>query len=228
VKTIQKEFTIDGILYITDECGVVHQHPPDITMTYDRDYVASRYDVIPDKVREMSMLRIGWLVGEIQRFSSILDVGYGNGDFLKAWALWPNWEMRRYGADISGYPLPDGCVSIDLTNVDEIQLTKDIDVVTFFDSLEHIPDLSFMRHIQSQWIALTVPWFPGQECFANWKHRRPGEHLHHFTPHSLSLFMFNYGYYSQTFQQSLEDGLRPPCDGYTKNTFTALYKRSRR
>ena len=99
--------------------------------------------------------------------------------------------------------------------------------MTLFDSLEHIPDLGFIEEIGAKWIAITAPWYPGPAKFAEWKHRRPGEHLHHFTPESLMRFMRNCEYKAEIIGETLEDALRPPDAGMEHNTFTALYRRGR-
>lgn len=210
---------IDGTSYIIDEFGVVHQDPPVVMERYDCDYVRTRYDSIPDKVREMSFLRIGWLVGAVKSFTSILDVGYGNGDFLRTLGLWSDWKLARYGFDVSGYPLPDGCESAD-------SLRADVDVACFFDSLEHIPDLDeALSSLRANWIAVTAPWRPALTAFGSWRHRRPGEHLHHFTPDSLARLMASKGYEAVIYRETLENALRPPQAGEERNTFTALYRR---
>ena len=69
--------------YDIDEFGVIHQKKI-YPITYDEKYVKERYDTYGEKVRQMSFLRLGYLLGAINKIpKSILDVGYGNGDFLK-------------------------------------------------------------------------------------------------------------------------------------------------
>jgi ubiquinone/menaquinone biosynthesis C-methylase UbiE len=81
----------------------------------------------------MSYLRLGHLIGTLGFVpKSILDIGYGNGDFLVACK---NIIPKCYGSDISEYPIPNGCKFI------EDPSSKIVDVATFYDSLEHFPNL---------------------------------------------------------------------------------------
>jgi len=219
---LPEEFTIGEYEYQVDQWGVIHQVPPTVTQRYDRTYVAERYDSIPDKVRQMSLLRVGFIIGTVRSFYTLLDVGYGNGDFLDVWRLCPEWHVEVTGHDVSGYPPPTG---IETIGRDEIP-KRVFDVVTFFDSLEHLPDLGLLFELNARHVVVTAPWCHaarlGVEWFRDWKHRRPGEHLHHFSPSSLLLLMQSRGYAPVQCGQPIEDVLRRPANGY-ENTFTAVY-----
>ena len=59
----------------------------------------------------MSYLRLGYLHGVIgDKPKSLLDVGYGNGSFLKTVI---DDGIDAWGSDISGYPVPIGVNFID-------------------------------------------------------------------------------------------------------------------
>jgi hypothetical protein len=220
---IPKQFEIDGVRYVTDEWGVVHQDPPEITQVYDQAYVEKRYDTLPDHGRQMSFLRIGYLLGTLRNFQTVLDVGYGNGDFLATLHLWKAWHVECWGLDVSGYPLPDGCRAASREDL----CGKSWDLVTFFDSFEHVAELGFISQMKARNIAITVPFCHvesmGLDWFRTWKHRRPGEHLHHFSKTSLVRFLFSQGYQVMAWQ-ALEDGIRQPANGQ-ENTFTAIFQR---
>lgn len=217
-----KRFYVDDVQYSVDRYGVVHQTTGTMTQVYDHAYVAERYDSLPDHGRGMSLLRIGYLVGVLRSFRTVLDVGYGNGDFLASFDLWRSWGIDRYGLDVSNYPLPKGCIA---ASKDEL-CSKSWDLVTFFDSFEHIADISFVSQMRARHIALTVPMCHlvsrGVEWFRGWKHRRPGEHLHHFDLRSLTAFMHANGY-RYLAHQNLEDGLRP-SETTDANTLTAVFQ----
>jgi len=219
-----KKFEIDGIGYVVDAHGVVHQEPPKITQRYDREYVETRYCSIPEGVRNMSFLRIGFIVGIVRSFSTVLDIGYGNADFLALWQQWKSWNIEPWGFDVSGFPLPEGCKQA--TEREALRGGRKWDVVTFFDSLEHFRDLDFLHEMQARHVVVTAPWCHydrlGEEWFGQWKHRRPGEHIHHFNPVSLSLMMEAHGYEFMC-NLTLEDGIRQPTNSH-ENTFTAVYK----
>lgn len=219
---IQKNFEIDGMRYVVDKFGAVHQDPPEITQTYDKAYVAKRYDSIPEAVRRMSFLRAGFIIGAVGPIHSLLDVGYGNGDFLSIWRLWASWSVDLWGLDISGYPLPKGSRQADMGQLEAWPW----DLVTFFDSLEHMADLGFLRRMKARHVAMTIPWCRienGIDWFRFWKHRRPGEHLHHFSPISLVRMMEDAGYKFMTYC-SLEDAIRRPQNSH-ENTFTAVFRK---
>jgi hypothetical protein len=216
-------FEIDGVGYEVDQCGVIVQTPPTITQVYDREYVASRYDALPDHGRQMSLLRAGYLVGALKHFLTVLDVGYGNGDFLKVWSLWPEWNVKVAGYDVGEYPTPEG---IERISEDDISRRR-FDLVTFFDSLEHMGTLDLLAGLQTKYVAITVPWCHadrlGTDWFRGWRHRRPGEHVRHFSPRSLTELMYSLGYELMV-KQSIEDAIRRPTNSH-ENTFTAVYRR---
>jgi hypothetical protein len=217
-----KQFSIDGVLYHVDQFGVVHQVPPLVTQRYDEEYIRQRYDRYATTAL-MTYLRVGYVVGVIRAFQSLLDIGYGNGDFLGAWKNWRGWNIETWGLDISGYPVPEGTVRLDWNDIGG----RCWDVVTMFDSLEHIPDLGFVAKLRARWLVVTAPWCHyerlGVDWFSTWKHRRPGEHLHHFGLMQMVRWLGSLGFRFVTYQ-SLEDGIRQPCNG-NENTFTAVFEK---
>src|SRR5437867_12293806 len=68
-----------------DVCDYVFQTDLRVTQTYDREYVASRYDLYPTTT-PLAYLRAGLALAFMQdcHHATVLDVGYGNGAFLKA------------------------------------------------------------------------------------------------------------------------------------------------
>ena len=104
----------------------------------------------------------------------------------------------------------------------------DADVVTFFDSLEHLPDLSFLRDLKASRIVVTVPWCHanemGLEWFRTWKHRKPDEHLWHFDLPALLGTMRDHGWLSMKYAGHPEDEVRGSLNGLG-NTLTAVFVR---
>lgn len=71
------------------------------------------------------------------------------------------------------------------------------DVTCFWDVLEHITDFSVIEPVLalSRHVAVTVPIFEDDPAaLSNWKHFKPGEHLHYFTPETLGALMARYGF----------------------------------
>lgn len=180
-----KKLIVDGEEYKFDRYGVLHQLRPK-SFTYDASY-CSTYDT-PEYERRSELLqglRLAFATGVHGRpIQSLIDVGYGNGAFMK-------FAKRSipvvYGHDISGVPVPAGC-----------DFTADInlacDAITFHDALEHYPNIQFVKDLRCQTIVLSLPFFPGIDKFPIWPHRKPNEHLHHFTLESMRKWMWKMGW----------------------------------
>jgi len=153
---------------------------------YDFDY-SNKYNSYGERSRYLSYLRYGVLIGVIQHIpTSLLDVGYGNGDFLEACK---NSIPNLYGCDVSDYPIPDGCTKIQINDVP-------VEVTCFFDSLEHFEDISFIKTLNTSYVYISVPWchYLSDKWFKNWYHRRENEHIYHFNKDSLIAFFQENGY----------------------------------
>ena len=201
--------------YAINEDGIIYQverKPFDYTGAYN-----NYYKEIQDSTRYTSYLRLGYIVGSIGYIpKSILDVGYGTGAFLQACET----EVKeRYGHDISGWEVPSGC-----TFVDNI-LESHYDVITFFDSLEHMHDIEFVKDLNCNYVCISVPdcHYFDDEWFDSWKHKKPDEHLWHFNKNSLKSFMNRMGY-SVVNMCNLEDITRINNQEYT-NILTGIFKK---
>lgn len=163
---------------------------------YNYSY-SNKYNSYGEKGNYLSHLRLGVLLGVLGSTpKSIVDVGYGNGDFLKACTK----KIRSvFGADLSDYPVPDGCTKINFSDI------SNVDVVCFFDSLEHFDDISVVKSLDTKYVFISVPWchYISDEWFRDWYHRRENEHLYHFNDTSLKAFFDECGYdciYSDNFE----------------------------
>jgi len=156
-------------------CAHVFQHPPVVTARYDAAYVAT-YDRYPSD--RMSLLRVGFLKA-FAPSGRLLDIGYGNGAFIReAEAA----GFEAFGFDVHGVP----------RGVREIDLARDRstwDVVTCFDSLEHVADFAPLRSLwrRARLALVSAPLTPSRfPSDRGWKHYKAGEHLHYFSPASLA------------------------------------------
>lgn len=196
----------DGIIY------QVNRKPFDYTGTYN-EY----YQKIESYSWHTSYLRLGYIVGSIGRTpQSILDVGYGTGAFLK---VCESEVKERYGHDISGWKVPEGC-----SFVEDI-LESEYDVITFFDSLEHMNDIEFVKDLKCNYVCISLPWchYFSDEWFENWKHRKPDEHLWHFNEQSLQTFMTRMRYETINIC-NLEDITRKNNQPY-ENILTGIFRK---
>lgn len=198
--------------------GVIHQKKLFSEIKkYDVDYINSRYNSYGIKGHQMSGLRLGFLISTIGRIpKSILDVGYGNGDFL---SLCYNYIHDCYGYDISNYPLPNN-----------VKFAKNItdnfyDVICFFDALEHFESIDFIKNLNCNYVFISVPWchYFNNEWFMDWKHRRPDEHLWHFNENSIKNFFQEMGFEMLTYS-NVEDVIRTPIDE-NPNILTCIFKK---
>jgi len=206
--------------------GVIHQMKIE-KIKYDYNYinVYNQNDYLKTQ-NLLNGLRIGFIktISSMANFgpNSILDIGYGNGSFLKSCE---GFIRDRYGYDISNIEPPEGVKKIE-------KITDYFDIVTFWDSLEHIEDLSFISNLNCKYIYITVPYNHyfdlDQNNRENWfmkeyKHRKPNEHLHHFSPEGLNNLMANLGY-KILLTSNIEDIVRKPNPiNKLQNTFTSCY-----
>ena len=154
---------------------------------YNHDY-SNKYNGYGEKGNYLSYLRLGVLLGVLQKTPArLVDVGYGNGDFLKACT---GTVRELFGCDLSEYPVPEGSKKIALSDI------SNVDVTCFFDSLEHFDDITVVKNIDTKYIFISVPWChnPSVEWFKNWYHRRENEHLYHFNDVSIVKFFDECGY----------------------------------
>lgn len=181
-------FTSHERQYEVDQFGVINQLDAK-PFRYDAKY-ASTYDK-PEYTQQseiLQALRLGFATAAHGRpIKTLLDYGYGNGAFMKfAKQCVPN----VYGYDLTGVGV-DGCyIMPEIVNAD---------VITFWDALEHIPDLSFVKQLPFETVVVSLPCChfhtEGREWFdSNYKHRKPDEHLHHFNRLSLANLMAHYGW----------------------------------
>lgn len=178
---------------------------------YGGDYAAA-YDKRP--AIEMSWVRIAHLF-RFLRSGRVLDIGYGNGEFIR--------QSLKAGYQAFGYDTHKD--KTDLPVVKSIEGRWD--AVTFFDSWEHIEDISFIDELDAGLFVVTVPNLPSladEDFVLNWKHYKPNEHLHYFTRDSVLRFLSRHGYILLDVSD-IEDVIRKPFSAHFSNTLTYTFKR---
>jgi len=186
--------------YSINEDGLIYQDKKE-PFIYDVQYVKDRYDTYGELNSYISHLRLGYILGSINEpINSILDIGYGNGAFLKTCK---KSIPKCYGFDITNYNVPEN-----VTFVND-WLNQEADVVTFFDVLEHFEDPYVIKSLKAKYVVVSVPWchYTSDEWFENWKHRRPNEHLWFFNQKSIHNFAISTGYKVLNYR-NLEDVIR--------------------
>lgn len=187
--------------------GVIEQANPQ-PYKYDSNYVAT-YDTEAYKRgnETLQAMRFGFATAAHGKpIQSLLDVGCANGAFC----LFAQQSVKDVkGFDVTGEPVP---------GVDVVSELVPADVYTFHDVLEHIKDCSFLNDLQCETISISLPCCHFMELLQlqkydgvgdpaeiksgsaldwfnnDYKHRKPNEHIRHFTPHSLANFMYEYGW----------------------------------
>lgn len=151
---------------------------------------------------------------------SILDIGYGNGDFLNQCI---KMIPECYGYDVSNYKLNE---PIKIVNN---MFDRHYDIITFWDSLEHFYNIDFINKLNCNMICISMPYChwksdKDDQWFYNWKHRKPDEHLYHFNPKSLNNFMSKQNYECVTYSSNIEELVRKNKPN-EQNIFSASYKK---
>jgi hypothetical protein len=191
-------------------CNHIWQTGLTVKAVYDAQYVHNRYDLYPT-TEAMSCLRLGF-VKAFAKGGRLLDVGFGNGSFLKRAA---SAGFDVFGNDVHG-------VDYGIRNVElDDAIDSSWDVVTFFDSLEHFPnlDLPLALAARSRVVVISVPCRPGGfPAHKEWKHYRPGEHLHYFSNYSLELFFSPRHIVAA--RSDVEDSIRGKLPGGEQNILT--------
>jgi hypothetical protein len=147
----------------------------EVEAQYGKKYIEDRSN---KQTKTMSYLRLGFLSAWVSG-GRLLDIGYGDGEFVKL--------ATQAGFDAYGYEVH----GVDC-GVREASLHEEWDIITAFDSLEHIPYLDKVRSSirRSKYVFISIPWRPNTfpKC-KEWKHYRPGEHMHYFSQKSLDIFI---------------------------------------
>ena len=201
-------------------CRHVFQTDLAVTVSYDADY-AHQYDSRP--VKEMSDLRWDFIQSSLnlKPGSRVLDVGYGNGAFLK--------RAQAAGMNIFGIDLHTEDFGIPVV---DFETKLSFDLICFFDSMEHFPSFAPLRKLKSRNVIVSIPETPDfvMEAPRRWRHYKPGEHLHYFSHGSLDLFMSKWGFPRRLAQGYPEDRIRGKLSIEGRqydNIYTAIYTSAR-
>jgi hypothetical protein len=194
------DVALDDDLVTCGWCGHYWHKLLTPTRAYDQDYISARYDAYPT-TEEMSHLRLGFVKAFAEE-GTLFDVGFGNGSFIKL--------ARKAGFEARGYDVH----GIDY-GVPEIHIKQAVNqhwmFVTFFDSLEHFASLDDAVSVMKRaWmVIISTPFLPENwpDSRFEWKHWRPGEHLHYFTHDSMQA-LFNRAGLKYVNDSDMEDVIR--------------------
>ena len=134
----------------------------------------------------------------------VLDFGSGVGWF-RAW--------RPKGVEVDTFDINEKSPTTGI-------LRRKYDMITFWDVLEHIPNLGDLTPLllSTRYVAMSVPLLPKDTELKQWKHYRPGEHLRYFQMDEWDRF------FDQFMLERLKVGY-PECPP-REDIVAAIYKRT--
>lgn len=146
-------------------------------LMYNVDYFYNMLRMYSGTAEQICKAR--WKFVEEYKPQTVLDYGSGCG-FFKAFA--PR-ELIVDTFDIM--PVPQTGITL-----------PQYDLITFWDVLEHIPDLMSLQPVMdmAKYVAVTVPIKPEEIGWNEYKHFKPGEHIHHFQEDYLKAVMNIFGF----------------------------------
>jgi hypothetical protein len=120
----------------------------------------------------------------------VADVGIGSGDFVQAMRD-RSARHATYGYDIN----PAGIAWLNERDAHLDPYTNQVDALTFWDALEHIPDVARMIANARRYVFCSLPIVPGDGPPAlDWRHLRRDEVCWYFTRRGFVAWMAAQGF----------------------------------
>jgi len=179
-----------GDLFKCNHCHLVSSDiSPDPSM-YDRSYEIkySRYESTPTG-RDIQNLRCEIVRRHLKLGPKyyLLDFGCGVGSFVKFM------DTDHY-INVEGFDINPHVKFCDIS-----VLFKRYDIVTFWDSLEHLKNpIQIIKGLNPKYLFICSPsiddWGRGAKELNQWRHYMPQEHCHYFCKNSLTHLLSFCGY----------------------------------
>lgn len=173
-------------LYICDDCELISSIVSPDPSIYDRSYEIkySRYEstVIGEQIQAERNRIVTKHLPDTNYVLRLLDLGCGVGTFVRKSDL-PKVEL--FGFDIN--PYGDYC--------DIAVLRNNYDILTFWDSLEHLEDPGrIINGFNPELVFVCTPsvddFHLSTKHLTQWRHYMPQEHCHYFSSNSI-IRLFN-------------------------------------
>lgn len=166
-----------------DDLGIGY-YPVDLVGQYDKAYweryVRYRSDPIADPLMKSRSELVERLYGD----GTVVDIGIGSGHFIDAR------QASTFGYDVNPIAIR-WLLDRDLWWDPYV---RDPEVVTCWDSLEHMARPEALARCVKSMIFLSIPIFLNQDHVRRSKHYRPDEHFWYFTRDGLIEWMTRYGF----------------------------------
>lgn len=175
-------------LYRCSECELISCSTPLDKSIYDKSYCLKYNRYIKTELNtKIQAQRAAFVSRHLERLHiqrTLLDYGCGSGSFLA--------QLDGEYAEVSGFDINpyEKYFNIDV-------LFKKYDVVTFWDSIEHLENpISIIKGLQPKSIFLSAPSTDDIEIkdILTWRHYKPEEHTHLFNLRSITLLLKKAGY----------------------------------
>jgi 2-polyprenyl-3-methyl-5-hydroxy-6-metoxy-1,4-benzoquinol methylase len=186
---IERFAKVDADLVISHEHGVAYQR--DMTasrVAYGAEYFAkvSAYNGVI--ARAVNHGRCVMLERYLPRGATVLDIGAGNGAFIRAAGM--------SGFDAKGFDvMPEAVAELKAADcyADDPQ---DFDAVTLWDTIEHLeePALCLKAMRRGAFLFASIPVFQDLGRIRESKHYRPSEHLYYWTAKGFCDWLARYGF----------------------------------
>jgi hypothetical protein len=152
------------------------------------------------------------VVWQYAQSGKLIDIGCGSGEFVR--------QAKLRGYDAYGYDVHNDDIGAPMTK----DITEKCDIITMFDSLEHIDNVNeFLSKLNTRLIVITCPFLKTgmlEYDLIKWRHYKPNEHLHYFTYKSIKSLFAKHGYVLVN-NVSVEDLIRRTKNG--PNTMTYIF-----
>lgn len=187
-----KEALRPGELVWSPRLGMGYCAPPDgYERIYDDKYFNNYAQMKETPLgKKLNEFRVTFVCKHSRPTSEVLDYGCGAGAFVHA---------ARHTSDLHvfGYDVMEDSVKylrstfcFGVPNMHHAGW----DVLTFWDSLEHLQNPDEIVSLAREWVFISMPIYNNGEHVLRSKHFKPGEHLWYWTSRGLIDFMDDCGF----------------------------------
>lgn len=166
--------------------GIMYQRDMNSSVEYGEDYFEHYVNIESTDIA--NKLNEGRTALTEKHCKTLLDIGIGSGEFIRSSSL------KVFGFDIN----PCGIDWLEERSlfVDPYMEFPEVDGVTFWDSLEHIPEPHTLLSIVpvGVFIFVSLPIFTDLTWIRKSKHYKPNEHYYYFTSSGIISWLTDCGF----------------------------------
>lgn len=168
------------------EHGIMYQHDMTQSVEYDKAYFE---DYVRKEGSDIALKLNQHRTSLVEKYClKVLDVGVGSGEFIRSA------NIKVFGYDIN--PVAIRWLRNEGLYVDPYAEMPDVDGITLWDTLEHIPNpnLLLTRVRPYMYVFVSLPIFSDLTWVRKSKHYKPNEHYYYYTAKGLKSFMSDLGF----------------------------------